>query len=290
MDELKINVIYEKDWECPCFHLDIPVSYEEDYQIRMLKNNKIPGILSVSGSGRDGGSRYTFRTENSISVEKRYKTQEIDRQMIFSITQQLVETAERLRNHLLDPDCILLAPEFVFEKSGEYSFCYVPVRCRSLCESFHRMTEFFVKKLDYKDTEGIFLAYRLHKETMKEAYDLKQILEDYKKDEEGRRLEEKKKNAVHKKRERMDRSELSDDEEIKRNHISERSFFTLEDGEDRDEGEYEKGHDAYAYSSTMPVREEYARYGPLKKVVNRIRTGRWGDWDDLITEMDGQDE
>lgn len=34
---------------------------------------------------------------------------------------------------------------------------------------------------------------------------------------------------------------------------------------------------------------EWLRYGELRKVINRIRTGRWGEWDDLITEIDGQD-
>ena len=36
--------------------------------------------------------------------------------------------------------------------------------------------------------------------------------------------------------------------------------------------------------------EEKERYGPMRKVIGKIRTGRWGNWQDLITEIDGQDD
>ena len=35
--------------------------------------------------------------------------------------------------------------------------------------------------------------------------------------------------------------------------------------------------------------EEKKRYGPIRKMIGKIRTGRWGNWQDLITEIDGQD-
>ena len=54
------------------------------------------------------------------------------------------------------------------------------------------MTEYFVSRLDYRETEGILLVYRLHKETMQENYDLKKILDEYKKDLHERREEQKK--------------------------------------------------------------------------------------------------
>ena len=34
--------------------------------------------------------------------------------------------------------------------------------------------------------------------------------------------------------------------------------------------------------------EEKQRGGHFGKTMQRIRTGRWGQWQDLITEMDGQ--
>ena len=56
MDKLEMNIVYEEEPSHPCFHIDVSVPYEEDYQIRMLKNNEIPGILKVSGFGGAGES------------------------------------------------------------------------------------------------------------------------------------------------------------------------------------------------------------------------------------------
>ena len=70
------------------------------------------------------------------------------------------------------------------------------------------------------------------------------------------------------------------------NCFSSDSIFTVEEEEDAgiDENMYEVRSDA-AYAM-----EEKKRYGPVQKVIGKIRTGRWGNWQDLITEIDGQDD
>ena len=45
--------------------------------------------------------------------------------------------------------------------------------------SYHELTEYFVRKVDYQDLESIQLACMLHKETLKETYDLESILQQY---------------------------------------------------------------------------------------------------------------
>lgn len=123
---------------------------------------------------------------------------------------------------------------------------------------FHEMTEYFVKKLDYQDTEGIFLVYRLHKETLKENFDLRMILEECRREEEERQKE--------------------------KGGLPDTAVFSTDD-------EYEKEWKKEMYNSPLPdtAREEHIRYGLLGKAVRKIKRGRWGKWEDLITEMDGQE-
>ena len=125
------------------------------------------------------------------------------------------------------------------------------------------MTEFFLQKLDYRDTEGIFLAHMLHRATLQESYNIKEIMEEYHREEKNR--EPKK-----------------DGEES----LTEGTVFSLE--EDTISGTEETSY--HIRSDNTAIMEEKKRYGPLKRMMGRIRTGRWGDWDDLITEMDGQEE
>ncbi len=261
MDKLKTEIREEKDWNQSCLYIEVPVPYEEDYEIRMIRNNDIPGLLKVTGIGSEGKSRYAYHTGGYISLAKKFEKETVDRDMIMEFTCQFIQTVNAVRDYILDPDGILLAPEYIYVKEGRYKFCYLPMSYRCLKNSFHEMTEFFVKKLDYRDTEGIFLAYILHRSTLQEEYDLRAILDEYISEEKKRREEQKQKED-----------------------ISDGTIFTVEDeGEEAVEKKYTVRPDD---PSAM---EEKKRYGPIRKMIGKIRTGRWGNWQDLITEIDGQD-
>lgn len=261
MDKLKTEIREEKDWNQSCLYIEVPVPYEEDYEIRMIRNNDIPGLLKVTGIGSEGKSRYAYHTGGYISLAKKFEKETVDRDMIMEFTCQFIQTVNAVRDYILDPDGILLAPEYIYVKEGRYKFCYLPMSYRCLKNSFHEMTEFFVKKLDYRDTEGIFLAYILHRSTLQEEYDLRAILDEYISEEKKRREEQKQKED-----------------------ISDGTIFTVED-----EGE-EAVEKIYTVRPDDPsAMEEKKRYGPIRKMIGKIRTGRWGNWQDLITEIDGQD-
>ena len=43
--------------------------YKEDYQMRMLMENAIPGLLSVRGQGKDDKSQYRYEISGKIPVK-----------------------------------------------------------------------------------------------------------------------------------------------------------------------------------------------------------------------------
>ena len=268
-----MKITYENEWERAAIHVDMEMPYEEDYQMLMLSHNNIGSLLKVTGRGRDGQSRYTFYPGDAVSMEKRYSRQEMKKEDIERFTIQFMEMTDSVKDHLLDPDRILLMPELIFIKDGTYRFCYLPVRGqekkKSLSASFHEITEYFVKKLDYQDTEGILLVYRLHKETLRENYDLKKILEEYRRDE------------YHKEEYGglPDSAVFCTDDEGRKSYES--------------KGHERKSHESKSYEQKTPdseiIREDVPHYGPLGKAIRRIKEGRWGRWDDLITEIDGQE-
>ena len=249
-----MKITYENSWEYTDIHIDLSVPYEDNYQMRMLRANEIPGLAPVKGSGRDGSSRYTYRIRSGISIGKKYETGEMKKEDVHSLLDALLQTAEALQACMLSPDGLILTPEMIYTHGGKYQFCYLPAAektCRvPLCRSFHTLTEYFVGRLDYHDTEGIFLVYRLHKETMKESYELRQILAECREEERQYRRE----------------SALRE----KKNYRREREKTET----DRRPAE-------------QPVLPEVPeKKGLIERAVSRFRTGRWGDWEDMITEMD----
>lgn len=252
---------YEKELNRVTLHIDIPRVYEENYQMHMLKENKIPGILGISGCGRDGKTRYSYDVTGLITMKNRFETTTIKKEDMLCFVNYLLDTVNTLRRYMLNPDGLLLYPEFLFYSQESWRFCYVPGRKKSLCRAFHVMTEYFVKKLDYQDTEGIMLAYELHKATLQENYSLEKIIEEY-------RIHEEKRGG------NIDAQEK--DVEFVEENLSQDNVFSLED-------EYEPTPDVET------LREMGSWWNPLKKTTDRLKKGRWGSWKDLIMETDGQE-
>jgi len=155
----------------------------EDYQLAMLRENDIPGILSMSVRYVDGKNQYYYDISGKVSLNAVHETANLECQDIRRLTSELLDAVKQLQRYMLSESCILLEPEYIFCEKGHYFFCYYPPCGDELKENFHRLTEFFVREVNYKDEEGVRLAYTLHKSTMEEHYSLQQILEEFEREE-----------------------------------------------------------------------------------------------------------
>ena len=122
---------------------------------------------------------------------------------------------------------------------------------------------------EYKDTEGVFLVSKIHRETLKENYDLKKVIETCKKDVKKQKQAEKQK-RIRKIEEKKKRDEAQE-------NISEKAIFSPA----------EERISTDKISEICKEEQIYMKESTVKKVINRIKGDRWGKWDDLITEMDG---
>ena len=146
--------------------IDSVQPYRENYQMRMLKNNRIPGLLRVSGCGMEGASRYYYHTGHSQSLETYYKNKDIRAEEILKLTRQFLSVMEKMKDYMLEPNYLMLSEKYIFEKNENYFFCFFPENEKTWQVSYHELTEYFVRKVDYQDLESIQLACMLHKETL----------------------------------------------------------------------------------------------------------------------------
>jgi hypothetical protein len=79
--------------------IDSVQPYRENYQMRMLKNNRIPGLLRVSGCGMEGASRYYYHTGHAQSLETYYKNKDIRAEEILKLTRQFLSVMEKNRKN-----------------------------------------------------------------------------------------------------------------------------------------------------------------------------------------------
>lgn len=230
--------------------------YQEDYQIRMLQDNKIKGFLDVRGRGADEKSFYDYDVSGKISIKALFEKNEMGANDIRLFLANLIEIIEETQRYLLDIHHILLKPEYIYYGEERYFFCYYPPDHRNLWEEFHILTEFFVKRADYRDQTCVQMVFLLHKETMEENYSLEKTVMECLRQE--------------------DETEEKREEECKGMEY---------DGEFSDEYD-RKEHDWIAEQEmgSSIMKETENMWTPVKRFLNRHKKPRWGDFDGLYIE------
>lgn len=168
---------YERTLNHAWMILESDQVYEEDYQMRMLLANVIPGLLSVRGQGTDEKSRYRYEISGKISMKAQGEKKPWGSRQIEAFMRQLIQVLYELTNHLLDANRLNLNPNHIYCQNEQFHFCYCPAYAGNIRDEFHALTEYFVREADYGDKEGIYLAYELHKASMDENYNIEQALE-----------------------------------------------------------------------------------------------------------------
>lgn len=165
--------------------IEEPKVYREDYQMKMLYMNEIEGILPVKGRGLDENSFYDYNVSGKVSMKAMYERNKISGEDLKLFLRQFLAVIKEVEKYLLNIHCILLEPEYIFYEEKKFYFCYYPLGKRDIWEQFHKLSEYFVKKTDYKDKESVRITFVLHKETMEENYSLEKIIKECVKENEN---------------------------------------------------------------------------------------------------------
>lgn len=151
---------------------------EEDFQTTMLQENEIPGLLRTTARYVDDMIHFHYDISGKLSLSVKHEKEKLTHVDIRSLIQQLLETIKGIQKYMLDGNGIVLDPRYIFCDREKFIFCYYPPNRGEMKDEFHKLTEFFVREVDYRDKEGVYLAYTLHKATMEEHYSVERIMEE----------------------------------------------------------------------------------------------------------------
>ena len=154
---------YERDLHHAWMILETDELYKEDYQMRMLMENAIPGLLSVRGQGKDDKSQYRYEISGKISVKAKGEKENWKFADLEKFMRQFIQVLYAVKNYLLDVNCLSLDPGHFYVSDEIYYFCYCPGLEGNILEKFHELTEYFVRETDYEQKEAVYLAYELHR-------------------------------------------------------------------------------------------------------------------------------
>lgn len=172
-----MKTYYKNDLKKTYLILDGEEGEQEDYQIVMLRENNIDGLLKTDVRYMDNQPYYHYDISGKTAFKTYFEKMKLSYEDMKRLVGDLLQTIQTVRKYMLDANCILLESEYIFYNQEKFYFCYHPSCKKDAKESFHQLTEFFVREVNYKDEEGIRFAYTMHKMTMEENYSIEEIMQ-----------------------------------------------------------------------------------------------------------------
>lgn len=173
-----MEAVYKRDLNGTYLIMEAQGIREKDYQVYMLEANCIEGVIPIQVQGLGHVTQYYYDISGKVPIKAMYEREGIRGKEICQMVFQIMSLALEAKEYLLDENKILLEPEFIFYDKGKFFFCYYPLHSGNLHEAFRHLAEYLVRQVSCDDKEGIYIAYELHKATMKENYSLQQIADE----------------------------------------------------------------------------------------------------------------
>ena len=150
---------------------------EQDYRISMLCYQKTEELLPCTARRIDGELLLAYDISGLQSMEQVFGKRPMEAEDLRELLQTLSQTAERIKEYLLDAELLVLDPAYIFlTGEGRYRFCCFPDSEETVFVRMHRLGEFILNILDHKDEGAVQLGYCLYRNTMQENFSLEQIL------------------------------------------------------------------------------------------------------------------
>jgi len=170
---------YQTDLNKTYLIVEGEVYRDEDYQIQVLKENNISGLVNMEDRYIDNTRKYYYDITGKTAIKQLFERGKPGYEEIKTLMESLLCVMHILKQYMLSSDGLILDAEMIFKEKERYYFCFYPDQEGQLSERFHELTEFFVREVDYRDEKGVHLAYVMHKATMENNYSLEQIMKEF---------------------------------------------------------------------------------------------------------------
>ncbi len=157
---------------------------DDEYKIKMLENNDTARLLGLGISNENGENCCRYPIGGTKAMELVFRTLTIDLTRLVAILNSFVEVFKEVSELLLEPDDLVLLPEYVFINITEYnaSFVYLPGYGRNIKEQTETFFEFMLNRVDYDDRRAVTLLYDCYILVMKEEKGIEALKERIKKE------------------------------------------------------------------------------------------------------------
>lgn len=159
------------------YYMEVETMGGEAYEYQMLQENQIAFLLPLQRTQIDQREYLSYSTAGVkpywITMHKLWITGEQFRCLVDS----LLKALEEIKRYFLTADNLVLETEclFVDLEKFQFQFLYVPGYQKDIFRQLEGLVENLLARMDYKDQEGMMLAYGLSRLLKEETTDMEEI-------------------------------------------------------------------------------------------------------------------
>ena len=170
-----INKTYRRDKNHNYLILSLSEEEEESqYQIEMIRENNIDGLLPCDVVSVDGRHEYRYEITSRQQMDRIFEKKDLTGYDIGQFLEGFKTVLSEMEKYLLDADALIIRPEYIYmdvEKKIP-AFCCLPCYKGSFKEEFRDFAQYLLKKLDHRDVSAVSMGYNIYRVTLDENYDM----------------------------------------------------------------------------------------------------------------------
>ena len=143
----------------------------------MLKNNLIEGLITPICMEIDGQLTLKYNTCSCYVLDRLFLKLKPDGEFLRIIMSQLENLLYRLKEFLLEPDDVVLKPEYMFYNWGERALklIYIPGYGVSIKTQLKSFLEYIMKIFDHRDEAGVRYMYGMYDLVSEDTFSIEDL-------------------------------------------------------------------------------------------------------------------
>ena len=158
-----MEVSYRRAFEKSYLQLKQTRARGDSYEIRMMQENPVRGLLSPTVESSARGPVFSYDISFLTALNVVYEKRRMGAEELRELFKDLLGVLTLCRVYLLEPGDLLLAPEFIFtdREKGGWSFCLLPGggREEESGSGGLLLAEYLLRRIDHSDEAAVRAGY-----------------------------------------------------------------------------------------------------------------------------------
>lgn len=154
-------------------------NYKKNFEERMFFYNEVPSFLPFDTQRINNSYSFRYSILDYKTMAEYYNSQTIRAEDVKKIFMAITLAGQSISDFLLNPNCIVLMPEYIFMRGEDIRFCYYPEETVDFNRGIRELMEYILERLDHTQQENVMMAYGLYQKILKNNYTMEQLMEEF---------------------------------------------------------------------------------------------------------------